>query len=287
MVDKKISFYGIGALGSSLAKALYDQQIEVTSLFNRSVQPVRSISGELDNCSFATEITANSAVGDILFLTVSDDVIASLARQLANVAINWSDKVVVHCSGVLTSSALGPLKTQGASVASFHPLQTFSGKKPDAFNDIYFSLEGDEAAKPDLYEIAKLLSARAISIEAEDKALLHAAAVMASNYLATLMQESSEIASQGSIDPSVALQMLEPLVKETTANIFKKGPAEALSGPIARGDCETILHHLRLLENSGKDAKLYKQLGLATCNLAEKKSGVNPNQLKKVRGLFT
>jgi len=282
-----ISVYGIGALGSSLVSALSKQGYSIISLYNRSTNKAENLAKKLKISSFGKEPSLKDEIGDLLFLTVSDDAIKRTVSFLAGQAINWPEKMVVHCSGVLTSSELEPLKNRGANVAAFHPLQTFSSINPDAFRGIYFTTEGDDNVNRVLKKMADELSAVAVTVQPEDKALLHAAAVVASNYLATLLQESVDIASLGSINSNTALNMLKPLVMETSANIFEKGAVNALSGPVARGDYETIQQHLELLAYKDKDSSLYRKLGLATCDLTDSNKTAKQKEIEKIRVLLS
>lgn len=281
-----ISIYGIGALGGSLTGALSNRGYPIVSLFNRNSDKAKNAAVRLGVSNVGNEPNRTDDVGDLLFLTVSDDAITSIANTLAEQRIDWSGKMVIHCSGVLTSSVLTSLKNRGASIAAFHPLQTFSSINPDAFEGIFFTAEGDSNVKAVLKEMADELSAEAIIIQPEDKALLHAAAVVASNYLATLLQESVDIASLGTITPNIALTMLKPLIVKTSVNIFEKGATNALTGPIARGDSETIQQHLQLLADKSKDSSLYRKLGLATCDLADSKKTAKQKEIEKIRALL-
>jgi predicted short-subunit dehydrogenase-like oxidoreductase (DUF2520 family) len=155
-----------------------------------------------------------------------------------------------------------------------HPLQTFP--TVDAaigrLRGTYCFYEGNEPALPLVEELIGKVGMRPVRIEASAKALYHAAAVMASNYLVAIMDAALAVAEKAGIERSTAWPALEPLVLSTIANISKMGPAEALTGPIARGDVETVKRHLEALSREDESlASVYRFLGLYTVQLALRK----------------
>lgn len=117
------------------------------------------------------------------------------------------------------------------------------------------------------------MGAKALQISPEAKPLLHAAAVVASNYIVVLADLVTKIAPEAEISESVALQALTPLMQNTLQNINELGVTDALTGPIARGDIETIRTHLSLLKEKPELLSLYKTLGRGAANISETKQG--------------
>jgi predicted short-subunit dehydrogenase-like oxidoreductase (DUF2520 family) len=123
-----------------------------------------------------------------------------------------------------------------------------------------------------------------VPINADDKTIYHSAAVFACNYLVTLLDVAQQAYAKSGIPPDVALKLMEPLVRETVDNIFRLGPADALTGPIARGDLATVVKQYREVRTwNARYGRLYKQLGKLTAALAlrrrKSRAGEPPTQL--------
>jgi predicted short-subunit dehydrogenase-like oxidoreductase (DUF2520 family) len=225
-------------------------------------------------------------VGDVVLLTVSDDSIETVCRELVREKAFRHGAVVVHCSGALSSNILSSAREgSSCSVASMHPLQTLPTVEAavEALPGTCCFYEGDEAALPLVEDLIKKVGMRPVKIEVSAKVLYHAAAVMASNYLVAIMDASLAVAEKAGIERSIAWPAFEPLVLSTIANISKMGPAEALTGPIARGDVETVKRHLKSLDlMDGSLASLYRALGRYTVELAVRKGSISSEIAEKL-----
>src|SRR5438128_779566 len=179
---------------------------------------------------------------DVTMLSVPDDQIAPVCAALAQHGHALPGTVVFHCSGALSSLVLQAATVQGAAVASLHPVRSFAqaGEVAQHFAGTICGLEGDPLAVQMLKQALAAIGAQTISLEAGSKTLYHAASVFACNYLVTLMDVALQAYVAAGISEDMARQLAEPLVRGTVDNIFKLGPAQALSGPIARGDWVTV-----------------------------------------------
>lgn len=272
------SIIGTGALGSALARALQANGYELSSLYNRTIPKAEKLARELgvESVNVFPDSDEDDPLGKVVFITVSDGVIREVSTRLSEYYGSLDGKIIVHCSGNETSSLLSNLRKRGALVAAFHPLQTFSEPTgSEDFKQIYFSLEGDRHALPVLEQVAEKLGAHTFRISEPAKPFLHAAAVMASNYLMVLLEGAGEVAALGDIDPSYARKALLPLAQTALEKATVQGPADALSGPIARGDVVTVKKHLDLLQNEDVLLTLYKKLGLKALEMAKGKGSIS------------
>jgi predicted short-subunit dehydrogenase-like oxidoreductase (DUF2520 family) len=111
-----------------------------------------------------------------------------------------------------------------------------------------------------------------VAIDAQFKTIYHSAAVFACNYLVTLLDVAQQAYAKSGIPPEASLKLIEPLVRETVDNVFRLGPAEALTGPIARGDLATAVKQYRAVSAWNKShGRLYRQLGKLTAALAARR----------------
>ncbi|WP_445664993.1 Rossmann-like and DUF2520 domain-containing protein [Fodinibius sp. AD559] len=283
MPSPEITIIGVGGLGNSMAKALSTAGIPIKSIFNRTAVKAQKLADDLNVEISGCFPSDGSELGNLIFITVSDSAIEPVAGCLAGIADDFSTKTVVHCSGNESANLLKDIKSKGGSIASFHPLQTFTRQSElSDFEDIYFSLQGDKSAFPQLKQIAKKLGANTLKVTEGQKAHLHAAAVMASNYLNTLLDVAVETASVSDLAPDEAKKALMPLVKTTLENIEEQSFGEALSGPIKRGDIQTIRHHLDLLKDQPELLVLYRILGQRTVKLARKSQSIDQSTAQKM-----
>lgn len=213
-----------------------------------------------------------AGAGTIL-LAVPDGVIASVAAAIAPQV--GAGQVVLHLSGVHDHHVLGPLRERGAGCGSLHPLQTVPDPTTAAerWRGAYAAVEGDDRAVQEAERIARLLGMTPVRLPAGAKVLYHAGAVVASNYVVALAAIASRLAETAGLPPEIASRIYQPLLGGAVANLADASPAAALTGPIRRGDHDTVAAHLAALEP--EDRRLYAVLGLETLRLA-RESGLAP-----------
>jgi len=208
-------------------------------------------------------------------LAVNDDQIEPVAAQLAQ-AHDLTGAVVFHCSGAKASDALQAARVRGALVASIHPIRSFADPARVAreFAGTFCGVEGDAAALALLGPAFETIGARPVPIDAAAKTVYHAAAVFASNYLTTVLDAALRAYQAAGIPEAVARELAQPLASETLANVFRLGPAAALSGPVARGDHATVARQQQaLLDWDDATGRLYAALVPPTTDLARRKHG--------------
>src|SRR5699024_2817909 len=281
------SIIGLGALGGTLARAFFTNNIPVKSVFNRNENALFDWAENNGLITAAQQPRHKDQLGEITFITVPDDAIVDVVEQLQQLSDDFSHSCFVHCSGNESANILKPLQKKGACVASMHPLQTFNQDSGvEAFSEIYFSLQGDTELLTVLMKIAKKLGANTIKINSRQKAHLHAAAVIASNYLMTLIDDAVQITSMANIDERQVKKMLQPLVTKSIKNITGETFEQVLSGPIARADTGTIKKHLKLLREDAELKKSYIQLGLRTVDKAQQVKRLSPSEANRLRMLL-
>ncbi|MGC9454752.1 MAG: Rossmann-like and DUF2520 domain-containing protein [Phycisphaerae bacterium] len=223
----------------------------------------------------------------LVLLTVPDDAIRRVCDDLSSAGAFDDGVVVAHCSGALGSEELSSAQACGASVGSMHPLQTFPSvqaaveKLPGAF----FFMEGDETAIKTLESLASAIGGRCVRIASQAKGLYHAAAVLACNYLTALLDAALSTDERAGIDRAQASEALEPLMRATLENACKMGTEQALTGPIVRGDVETVRRHLGGLAGCEQE-EVYRTLGVYTVGLAERSGRLPAGEAEQMRRLL-
>jgi predicted short-subunit dehydrogenase-like oxidoreductase (DUF2520 family) len=208
---------------------------------------------------------------DIVILAVRDDVIKPLAASLAQARAIGERHVVLHLSGVQGQEALGALVSSRAALGSLHPLQTIAEpeRAPTRLKGAWAAVEGMPRAVETAERLAKDMGMRPFRIATKAKAIYHAGAVFASNYLVVVEAVAQRLLRHAGLSDADAWAALRPLVEGTIENLSRAEPKSALTGPVARGDLATIARHLESL--AVDDAKLYRALGRAALELAQKR----------------
>ena len=220
-------------------------------------------------------VAAHAALrrADVYLLGVGDDQLLPACQALAD-AVPLAGAIVFHCSGALPASHLQAAAQAGALVASVHPIRSFADPAAVArdFGATFCGIEGDAAALDVLSAALAASGARTVRIDAAAKTVYHAAAVFASNYLVTVLDVALRAYQAAGIPEAIARELAQPLVMETVANVFRLGPAEALSGPIARGDVATVARQQSAVAAWDAAAgHLYQALVAPTTGLARRK----------------
>ncbi|HJM75552.1 MAG TPA: DUF2520 domain-containing protein [Dehalococcoidia bacterium] len=257
-----IGIIGAGRLGSSLAVALHAAGYPARVIASRSTTSAEALANQLEGATAATPEQAIEAC-EMLFLTVPDDEIASLAASLP-----WREgQHAVHCSGAIGLDALAAATEAGATAGCLHPLQSFPSREGDAtrFRDIVSGIEAPAPLSGLLEAITRDLGGEVVRLEGVDRARYHAAAVFASNYAVALASAAGRAWELAGLPAKQARLALAPLLLGTATNIADRELAEALTGPLARGDLATIERHLAVLDaapdGDAELAALYRRLG--------------------------
>jgi len=243
-----VGVIGAGRLGLSLGLALA-RAGHVVRVHGRRAKPV-----PLPLTLTTGALPAWLREMDVLLLAVPDDAIGELAAALAAQGRVRSGEVVLHLSGALSKEALQALAASGAALGSLHPLQTLS----------------DPATAPERLKAATRLARDVglipVPIPSDQKPGYHAAAVFASNFVVALAGVAQRLFLSAGLPEAVARNALTTLMAGALENVRAAGPADALTGPVARGDVNTIRRHLDALQDT--DAELYRALSRAALDLA-------------------
>ena len=290
MTKPSFAVVGCGRLGTALAKHLTAAGYPLVGLASRSLASAKETATLIDAACYGDPIWEMTKTADVVFLTTPDGIISQAFKTVLENSGFKPGAVVLHCSGAHPSTILKPSDTQNIHIGSMHPMQSFASKSVSGnpFDGIIISVEGSEKAVSIATAMATDLGAVCLPLATKGKTLYHASAVVASNYLVALMQMALNFMETAGISSDQAFGVLSPLVNGTLSNIEKNGVTDALTGPIARGDVETVQRHLTaILTQSPEFIDLYKILGRYTVNIAEKKQTVPRDQITKLRKILS
>lgn len=265
---ERLVFIGPGRVGLSLgyALALTGDDISLVYHGRRPDPPAHPLFGQgLAEYRYGLERPDPDTTA--VFLTVPDAVLPELAIALAGRGPVETGCPAFHCSGVLAADALEPLHARGYSVGTLHPFQAVANALSGAerLGGAYFAVSGEPAALNVARRLVARLGGRAMTIPTDRRSLYHAAAVMGSNYLVALLGTAARLLREAGVPPADAEGALLALAQGTLANVLEMGARDGLTGPIMRGDVDTVALHLRAM--GSEDAAVYVALGRRTLDL--------------------
>jgi predicted short-subunit dehydrogenase-like oxidoreductase (DUF2520 family) len=256
MTDPLVTVAGRGNLGRSIARALHARLIPARTGFRMPA-------------------------GGVLFLAVPDAVVRDMAARVAALRPP-PGLAIVHLSGAMGLDALDALADNPRG--SFHPLQSFPfPRDPSAFRGITVAVDATTPAlRRRLSALARGLGAKPKHVPAAQRARYHAAAVFASSFVDVVVGEAVRLLEKAGWTEVEATQALMPLIDGAVANIKRKGVVGALTGPLRRGDAETVSRHLAVMDKP----ELYRMLALGALEIA-KQAGLDPKAAERTRRALT
>ena len=260
----RIAIVGAGNLGSALAVSLRQAGFTVDAVVARptgnSIKGARRLAKQVG----ARAVTDTADLrADVVWFCVPDSEIGRAARTLAQ-RFRWKGIAALHSSGALTSDELKPLRERGAAVASVHPLMTFVAGSRPALTGVPFAIEGDRAAVRIARQIVRELGGQPFAIRKKDKAAYHAWGTFASPLLTALLATTERVAVSAGVKRKAAVRRMIPILLQTLANYAQRGAARSFSGPIVRGDVDTVQRHLQVLESIPAAREVYASLARAS-----------------------
>lgn len=256
----KFGFIGAGKVGFSLGKYFADHGLDVVGYYSEIKEDSLEAADFTKSKSYDSlqELAEDS---EVLFLTVPDDNLEKVWNQLNS--CQFTDKIICHCSGVHSSGIFSGLDNHNSFGYSIHPLCAINDKKAShkELSKICFTIEGDKEKLDEMSDLFLRLGNKVNIIRTEDKERYHLAATMASNLVVGLVDMAENV---------IPHEALVPILKNNMDHIIEDGTVNALTGPIERGDVETIKKHLSVLNDDEVDA--YISLSRQTLDVAKRKN---------------
>ncbi len=273
----KVGVIGAGRVGSVLTAALRQAGHDIAAAAAESAASLTRVETLLPGVPVAKP-TAVAKSADLLLLTVPDDVLDNVVQVLVASKAIRPGQYVVHTSGRHGIAVLQPALDIGAHGIAMHPALTFTGTDLDLPRLVGCAygvtcLPGDRTVAHGLVDD---LGGRVVWVDESNRVLYHAALAHGANHLATLVAQAMALLREaGSTDPAATLR---PLLTATLDNALEYGDA-ALTGPIVRGDVETVRAHLlTLATTSPSTLESYVAMARATADHAVTDGRLEPRR---------
>ena len=256
MTGDRVFILGAGRAGRSLARALHAGGVQVTGLHGRHASTAEGITAGPPPESLGS--------ASCVLVTVRDAQLDGALAMLTTAALA-PRAVVLHASGSADPAGLDALRRAGHPCGTFHPLVALSAPDhaPQTLRGAWIGIDGDAEARAVSERLAAAVAAHVLYIPPGEKARYHAAAVFASNFPTVLMCLAEELLREVGIPPDVARKALHPLFASAVENLRGGAGASALTGPIVRGDADTIARHLKALRAHPDTLDAYRALSSA------------------------
>src|SRR5262245_56075893 len=282
MTPLRVGVIGAGRVGAVLAAALRSRGHTIISVAGESDASKRRAAQLLSGVPIAKP-TAVARTCDVLLLTVPDDMLENVVTQLAASGALHQGQLVVHTSGSHGLRVLEPATRIGARPVALHPAMTFTGTALDLdrIPDCVFGVTAGPDERDWAAEVVAELGATVMWVPEELRGLYHAGLAHGANHLVTLVTQAMELLSAaGASDPAA---ILRPLLQAALDNAFAEGDS-ALTGPIVRGDVNTVRAHVAELARTAPDTlPSYVALARATLDRVVTDGRVLPIRADAIR----
>jgi len=255
---RTFALVGPGRAGTSLALALVGAGWRPVTVAGRSIDAPSTRRAVARLGVLAVPLAVAGTGAALVVVATPDAAIDETARALAPGLDPGA--LVVHLSGARGVDALAPVQElrPDCAIGALHPLQTFAAPDPQRVAGSWAAVTGP----PAVADLARELGAHPFVVADDHRAAYHAAAVVASNHVVALLGQVERLAEAAGVPFDAFL----PLIRTAVANCADRGPAAALTGPVARGDTGTVAAHLDALPDTERDT--YRALALAALTLA-------------------
>lgn len=261
-MSEELFFIGPGRMGLALGYALWQSEALASLTYcGRRPEPPSHPLFTQGNARYVFGLERPPEGTTAVVLSVPDETLPEIATTLAGQGRAPGGTAAFHLSGALSTDPLAPLHARGYAVGTLHPLQTVAHPitGADLLPGSYFAVSGEPQALSVARRLLHALGGSALQVPVSRRPLYHAAGVFASNYAVAVLQAAVRLLGRAGVDDRQALEAVLALIRGTLKNVEDLGLGSALTGPLARGDVETVHLHLRMLEP--RERRLYAELG--------------------------
>jgi predicted short-subunit dehydrogenase-like oxidoreductase (DUF2520 family) len=247
-----VGVIGAGRVGTALAVALRRAGHRIAAASAVSSASRRRVDRYLPGTAVLQPADVIAAA-DLVLLTVPDDALAGLVRGLAATGAPLAGRMLAHTSGLHGLAVLDPATDLGALPLALHPVMTFTGRADDVdkLAGICFGVTAPTVLRPAAEVLVMEMGGEPVFIAEADRGLYHAALAGAANHLVTQVVQAEDLLTRAGV--AQPARMLAPLLSAALDNALRLGDA-GLTGPVARGDAETVAGHVDALRTDAPEA---------------------------------
>jgi predicted short-subunit dehydrogenase-like oxidoreductase (DUF2520 family) len=283
---------GAGPVATALAGALRLGGVPVLGLWARRSAPARAAGSIAGVAAFSSAPPDILLETEVVLLAVRDQAIPEVAQTLIGTGLVNKRHVLLHCAGAASArELLGGVAGQVGGIGTLHPLSAIADGKTSmrALKGTVFGVEGDDHGRAAAAKLVAAISGVVLALDSTQMASYHAAAALASNYIVAAIDAAAAVLAGAGVAPERAAQALVPLAEGALRNIAAHGTTGGLTGPVRRGDDQTVARHLEAVRDRPELAEIYRVLARRAVEIAGRIDGreaPDRNSLDRIRALL-
>ena len=278
-----VGFIGAGRVGSALAWHCHRLKYPIAGVVDRKPKQAWVCYGLLKLPHEKLKPSEVAERSDVLFLTVPD---RHVGPEFVAVR-RWlrPGTIVVHCSGVYGIEVFKGAEEHGIETLALHPMQSFSSHAQaiQSLPGSHFALEGTARGLRFGRKFCRQLEGGYTVVSGEDRPLYHAMCVFAANFQNALLDSAETLAARLGVSPRKAGKMLAPMMRTVTDNLVEYGAVPSMTGPVQRGDVDTVCQHIDVLKKRAPElVPLYRELTMRLVGMA-RRQGLARDKVKRLK----
>lgn len=279
-LEKNIVLIGAGKTAHSLVANLSNINFKPNLIISKNILSAKNLAEKFSIKNYSDDFSKIADKNLIVFISTPDREIKNVALRLAKEKINFASSYFIHLSGAKNIDELKSLKLKNANCGTIHFMQTFPSKEVVNLNETLCVIEfSNSKVEKFLKSLANKMKLKVFTTESEIKIFYHLAGVFTSNFLVSNFYAAEKLLRKSGIKNISHLELMKNIIETTLTNINKKGILNSLSGPIERGDVDTVRKHIVALKKEKKLSNLYKLNSLNLLDLlAEKNKALTKEQ---------
>jgi predicted short-subunit dehydrogenase-like oxidoreductase (DUF2520 family) len=284
---------GAGPVATALAGALRLAGVPVLGLWGRTPPAARAAGAAAGVAAFSSAPPDILLEAEVVILAVKDSGITDAAQTIVGTGLVGKRHVLLHCAGAAPArEVLGPVRDKVGGIGTLHPLQAIADGRAAmrALKGTVFGVEGDDRGKEVASKLVAALGGIVLTLDESQMASYHCAAALASNYIVSALDAAAQVLAGAGVSPTQSVQALVPLAEGALKNVASKGTTQGLTGPVRRGDYETIQRHLEAIAGKADLVDIYRALARRALEIAARLDGPDaPDRagLEKIRQLIS
>jgi predicted short-subunit dehydrogenase-like oxidoreductase (DUF2520 family) len=267
---------GAGPVATALAGALRLGGVPVLGLWARKPVSARASGSIAGVAAFSSAPPDVLLEAEVIILAVRDPSINEVAKMLLGTGLIGKRHVLLHCAGATSAKELlGDVASQVAGIGTMHPLSAIADGKTAmrSLKGVVFGVEGDDVGRHAAIRLVGCLGGIVMSLEGSQMASYHAAAALASNYIVAALDAAADALAMAGVPANQAALALVPLAEGALRNVSAHGTTDGLTGPVRRGDAQTVRRHLEALQGRSDLVEIYRALARRAVEIASRLDG--------------
>lgn len=267
---------GAGPVATALAGAMRLGGVPVLGLWARRAPAARAAGSAAGVAAFSSAPPDVLLESEVVVVAVRDAAVHEVATMLVGTGLVNKRHVLLHCAGASSAEQLlGGVADRVGGIGTLHPLSAIADGRAAmrALKGTVFGVEGDELGRRAAERLVGAIGGVVLELEQAQMAAYHCAAALASNYLVAAVDAAAAVLVGAGVAPAAAVQALVPLAEGAIQNVRAKGTTDGLTGPVRRGDAQTVQRHLEALRSKPELAEIYRALARRAVDIASRIDG--------------